>query len=246
MDRLPDSSQESWTDVSSPLRIIALFIALSETLASAAAVATDGTARTMLTSFAVSFPFVVLAVFVWLLVAHTTKLYAPNQYTAETTIEAFANATRRQNTETQLLVRSAVSHAVATAIGAEDVGTATPADVRDQIAANFDQAVEDASVTLARSLLIDGAENVQIAVGNKTSVQDFLDSAYFSLVPAVGPYTYGVDWVLVGGDHETLPEMGSNWAEQQGEEGDFRLLEEVGIRPGTILTAIRRGHRGFR
>jgi hypothetical protein len=199
----------------------------------------------MLTSFAVAFPFVVLAVFVWLLVVHTEKLYAPSQYTPDTTIAAFAEATRRQTRDAQLVAQSAISAAVAPAIVARSNG-ADLNEVREQIAERLDQAVEDASVKLARSLLIEGADTVSIPVSRETTVQDLLDSAYFALTPAVGPYTYGIDWMLVRSDHELLENIGSKWAEGNGMPDDYRPLREVGIEPGATLTAIRRGHRRFR
>lgn len=61
------------TEVTSPLPVIALFILLSQALAGYGTIATSGTTGTIFTCFAVSFPFVVLAVFVWLLVTHTHR-----------------------------------------------------------------------------------------------------------------------------------------------------------------------------
>lgn len=136
------------TEVTSPLPVIALFILLSQALAGYGAIATSGTTGTIFTCFAVSFPFVVLAVFVWLLVTHTQK-----------------SSTRPTNTR---LTRR-----------------------------------------LPHSL------------------------------------TYGIEWILARNDHEALTDIGSNWAEARGYSYDERLLREVGINPGSTLTAIRRDHRKF-
>jgi hypothetical protein len=233
-------------DASSPLRIIALFIALSETLATVGATATDGTARMMMTTFAVSFPFVVLVLFVWLLVAHTAKLYAPSEYTADTSIESFVMATRRQQRDAHIVIRNAIGATVATQVEtAEGATAASEADMRDRLIATYDEAISQFSVTVVRGLILAGAEDYQVPISDRTTVQELLDSVYFSLVPAVGPYTYGMSWVLIRGDHEVLADLGSNWAQRNGRTGDDRPLAEVGIAAGTTLTAAPRGHRKF-
>lgn len=233
---------------SSPLRIVAMFIALCEALATAGAIATDGTARMTLTSFAVVFPFVVLMVFVWLLVKHTEKLYPPDAYTANTSIEAFAAATRRQARDTQRLIdnaRSAVELAVDRTLGSSSVGEEDATSMRQHLVATFDEAVEEASVTVVRRLIIGDAESYQVPVTLEMTVQELLDSVYLSLAPAVGPYTYGTDWVLVREDQEVLRDMGTNRRDNAGVDGDVRRLSEVGITAGMTLTAVRRGHRTF-
>lgn len=231
------------SEADSPLPVIALFILLSESLAGAGAIATDGTTRIMLTIFAVSFPFVVLGVFVWLLVAHTEKLYAPSQYTPDTSIAAFAQATRRETRDAQLVARGALRAAVAPAIVSDG---ADVQQVGEQIVARYDEALEEASVKLVRRLILDDdAETISLPVSEATTVQELLDSIYLSIASAVGPYTYGIEWVLVREDHEALKDIGSNWAEARGSSGDERKLSEVGIGPGSTLTAIRRGHRRF-
>lgn len=81
-------------ETTSPLRILALFIALSEATAGAAAVGTDGGARLLLASFAVVLPLIVLSIFVWLLLRHPGNLYPPDRYTAETGIEKYVGVLR--------------------------------------------------------------------------------------------------------------------------------------------------------
>lgn len=233
-------------DASSPLRIIALFILLSEAAASGAAAATRGATQMILAIFAVSFPLIVFAIFVWLLLKHTLKLYAPHQYTSDTSIQTFASVVAQQQIASQAVLGQAVSEALVTAVASDSSSGdgASVQAVRQHVADAFSEAVRAGSITVIRSVF-DGAEPIQIPTTADTTVQDLLNAIYFALVPSVGPYTYAIDWILVTPEHKPLLNIGSGWAREQGLPGDVRPLSDVGLRPGMTLTVINRSHRSF-
>jgi hypothetical protein len=233
-------------DASSPLRIIALFILLSEAAASGAAAATSGATRMILAIFAVAFPLIVLGVFVWLLLKHPLNLYAPHQYTSDTSIQTFASVLRQQQIASQTILEQAVSEAVVTAVAVDGSPSQTSSvhAVRQHVADAFSEAVRAGSITIIRSVF-DGAEPVKMPVTVDTTVQDLLNAIYFALVPSVGPYTYAVEWILMTPEHKPLLNIGSGWARQQGLPEDARRLTEVGLKPGMTLTVISRSHRSF-
>jgi hypothetical protein len=234
-------------DAGSPLRIIALFILLSQAAVSAAAIGTSGTTQFMLAVFAVAFPIVVLAVFVWLLLRHPGNLYAPSQYTAETNIEDFVSVLTRQQRASQVVLERAVSDAVVSGVVQKSPVEATviAEDVRQHVADAFSQSVADSSVTVVRRNIRADASAATIPIDSDTTVQDLLDSIYYSLVPAVGPFTYNVEWVLALPNHDLLPDLGSAWADKQGQRHDERPIADVGIEPGMTLTVLPRAHRRF-
>lgn len=222
----PATATES---IASPLRVIARFIALSETLATAGAAATDGAARLLLTSFAVGFPLIVLTVFVWLLVRHPANLYAPMEYTAETSVDIFVSALDRRRRAFEVVLSEAVPEAVGAALP-----SAPSEDFRVGFAAAFDRAFRNRAVTILTEAFGYG-HPTRVPVTKETTVQDLLDLTYFSLEPAVEPYTYGRSWVLAREDGKRLPDL------EQGPSGmrnDRRRLGEVGISPGETLWAI--------
>src|SRR5205814_1557120 len=80
---MPEFKIPSWL-TRNPLGIVALFISLiygmSALLLGTAINALSLNNQTILVIFIVSFPFVVLSVFGWLVTRHHTKLYGPGDY----------------------------------------------------------------------------------------------------------------------------------------------------------------------
>jgi hypothetical protein len=223
----------------SPLWIIALFIALSEAVASIAAIATYGVSRLLFTYFATGFPLVVLTVFVWMLLKHPANLYSPGQYTEQTGIEAYVQALTRANRDQQEVITHAVAEAVVTA--AETKSTPVSANtnsLREQVIESIDRYVDRASITVDRRFIMEDAEPVQIPVTEKTTVGSLLDSIFFTISTVVEPFTYGSSWVLADEGSELLGDMGTKWAEQHGLTRDTRSLKEVGIKPGSRLLVV--------
>jgi hypothetical protein len=216
----------------SPLWIIALFIALSELTAAIAAVATDGTTRLIFAVFAVLFPLVVLAVFIWLLIKHPANLYSPSQYTDNVGVQGYAAALSRQYRTTSLVYGQAVSEAIISA-----GGKGGPID-RGEAVRTFERLVEDKSITVDRAAFVSDAEPAQIPVGPETTVDEFLDAVFFEITPSVRPFTYGISWGLATQDHKLLSKMGTRWAKGKGLLRDERSLREVGLEPGGKLWAV--------
>lgn len=220
----------------SPLWIIALFIALSEATAGVAAIVTDGAARLIFACFAVAFPVAVFTAFVWLLVNHAPKLYAPGQYSSDITPEAY-----RQGI-TMTTVASfgrAVAESVAPLLQQDHAEPA--AAMLEAVARRFEVAVAESSVTVSLDRLKPGADVLQIPVTERTTVGRLLDSIYNALAPVVKPHTYNQTWLLVDADGNEYTEMGTKWAERRNLPRDSRRITEVGIVPGSSLTVIAKG-----
>jgi hypothetical protein len=224
----------------SPLWIIALFIALSEATAGIAAIITNGPTRLIFACFAVTFPSVVFAVFVWLLVRHAPNLYAPGQYSRDITPEVYRTGISR--TESIFLGR-AVAKSVVPLLGGDSETPVREADI-EQVARRFEEAIAESSVSISLEDMKRGAGQVHIPVDDGTSIQSLLDQIFFELDSTVQPGTYGRAWVLVDEKGEQLSEMGMSWARKRlGQERDPRTIAAVGILPGAHLTATRLSRR---
>jgi hypothetical protein len=213
--------------VSSPLRIIASFIGLSQALAVTGAAATDGTSRLILTGFAVIFPLVVLGVFLWLLVRHPANLYAPSEYTSSTSVETFAAALDRRQRAFEVVLAQAVPEALLLA------GINEPPEARDLVAEALDSALRERAVTVHVDQFT-SEPPARIPVTEQTTVQDLLDQTYFILEPAVDVFTYGRSWVLERENGERLDSLFSGEPRPDG-----RSLAEAGIEAGDVLRAVR-------
>jgi hypothetical protein len=229
----------------SPLWIIALFVALSQLTAGAAAVATNGTTSLVFAIFAVSFPVLVLIVFVCLLLFTPRTLYTPRQYPEHLRPIDYPEGIRfsRNERNTNLVLKEAVTEAVMAAVvtqhpAADDL--AGQATVRSLVAQTFEDVVDRNSVTLDRSFLMDGAEPVQIPVSSETTVDEFLDAVWFNISESVEPYTYNKSWILADRELSPLQAIGTSWAKRQGWPRDDRTLEDGGIMPGRTYYALPR------
>jgi hypothetical protein len=215
----------------SPLWIIALFIALSEAVAVLAAVVTSGMVQTGFFVFAVSFPVLVFAVFLWLLLKHPANLYSPSQFTSETTtIERYVAALKREQRDSTVILQQAVSEAISDTVEGDDER------VRERISEAFERAIEEGTITVDRTPLLGVADPVRFPVTPDTKVAELLDSIYISITPNVKPFTYNKSWILSDADGGLLKDIGTAWAEERGWARDERSLAEAGIEPGSKLT----------
>jgi hypothetical protein len=224
-----------WSSNPSPLWIIALFIALSEAMAGIAAIATSGTTRLIFAIFAVAFPLLVLTIFVWLLLAHPANLYSPQQYTANTTIQKYAEVLSRERRASAVVLKEAASEA--SALIAVDHGAPQSDERRDEVARNIERIVEESRVKIDRSAILPGADPIEIPVTSGTTVDELLDSVYFSISGAVKPFTYNKAWVLADADRPRF-DIGTQWAKSEGWQRDSRTLAAAGIAPGSTLFAM--------
>jgi hypothetical protein len=220
----------------SPLWIIALFIALSEAMAGAAAIAVGGGAQLIFAIFAVGFPILVFSVFMWMLVKHPANWYPPWQYTADTPVASYASALNRRHQD-EAMVYDKLETAAATAATAA-AAEAGPDAVGDRVRATIRDVVKSNTVTIDPSKLIPHAEPFQIPVSPDTPVGDLLDSVYFAIRPAVKPFTYNKSWVLAEEGRKPLVDIGTTWANTEGIARDERPLTEAGIKPGATLVAL--------
>lgn len=244
-DAAADCGQTVAVDIShaqanpSPLRIIALFIGLSEAIAGGAAVATGGAPRMIFAIFAVCFPLVVLGVFIWILLEHPANLYSPGQYTSQTTIESYARTLSRQRRDESLVFQRAISEASTAMAEAAQEGAPTPDALRERVETIFEHAVEEGTLTIDRSKLIEGAEPIQLPVSSHTTVQELLDSVYFSIASAVKPFTYNKSWILADESLTPLTEMGTRWAKRKAAmSADHRKIADIGIKPAATLSVL--------
>ena len=99
------------------------------------------------------------------------------------------------------------------------------------------------TVKIIRSELIPGSESVSIPITAETTVDAFLDSVYLVVKSKVRLYTYNKAWVLGDGDKRPFGEMGTKWAKSNNRSRDDRYLVEVGISPGSLLYALKKGRR---
>jgi len=225
----------------SPLWIIALFIALSEATAGVAAITTNGSTRLIFACFAVSFPVAVFVVFVWLLIRHAPNLYAPGQYSSDITPEIYRTGIGVGISQAQsLFFARAVAETVVPPPGEHSGGEDRDAVVA-QVAQRFEAAVAESSVTVSLARLKPGAERLQIPVTEGTRVDSLLDAIYFALEPAVKPFTYEQTWVLIDERGTEYSDMGTEWARRRNLPRDSRPIADVGIVPGSQLTAVAKG-----
>jgi hypothetical protein len=230
------SAPKTITSSASPLGVLGLFIGLSEATAGAAAIGTDGASQLILAVFAVVFPLIVFAIFIWLLLVYPANLYPPDQYTAVTTVVDYVAALRREGLASRAVVEQAIVEAVSAATE-HNTGAAQP-EIASSIARAVESAVDRGSVTVDRSLLLPGAEPVRFPVSEDMAVQDLLDSIYFALRPSVKPFSYGESWWLTQEDGTGFPAVGASWASKAfNRNRDERTLASVGIEPGATLKA---------
>src|SRR5947209_6007553 len=107
----------------------------------------DGSTRLVFTVYAVVFPVLVLAVFVWLLLAHPANLYSPTQFGAGTTIEAYVRALRREQRAETSQLRETMVKLAAASVEPEPADTSR-AEIVAGIMTDF---VEKSVVTVDRS-----------------------------------------------------------------------------------------------
>lgn len=218
----------------SPLWIIALFIALSEVTAGAASITTSGATRMIFACFAVSFPVVVFVVFIWLLIEHAPKLYAPGQYSQEITPEVYRTGISRVDTTllSRAVARTVVLSDAENGQGSEDLQIERAARI-------FEEVFEESSIEIEVSPKGYTDSPLKIPVTSETQVSEFLDQIWFDLRGAVKPFTYGRSWVIINpSDGALYTDIGRTWANERKIFSDVRPITEIGILPGTKLKVV--------
>ena len=75
---------------------------------------------------------------------------------------------------------------------------------------------------------------------DRTTVSHFLNELYFEIADFVGPFRYGLEWVLIDAvTDQRLVDIGSYWARATARERDDRLLSTIGVGPSSRLRIAR-------
>lgn len=247
--------------IMTPLKVIALFLSLTEVVLGAATTQTTGGIQVALTSFVIAFPTGVAAAFFAILWDRPWVLYHPADYGRPTDVEAFIMAQRRRPltddhlfVQIQRVVRDTLSSSslatkLAQVSSPEDTGYAGKSISR--ILNDAAQKVEEdilasSFVTIdSRPLLGKRGRVWQVPYSEHVTVSGLLDGLWLSMrSTGLQPYTYGQIWVLRDAESgRTFTNMGRRWAGKAETEPrypppDDRRLKDVGISAGTRLEAV--------
>jgi hypothetical protein len=234
--------------VANPLSTIAVFLAFAEVTSGVAATLTVGGVQIAFTVFSLAFPVVVAAGFGVFLWKKPEVLYAPGDFSKDTPIHAFVEATRGHGLQASLGSQTAAFREIVESAVESTIEKYRPAADADGDAGALARTVAEQEI-LKRTIVVDlpGEESAGpfiVPVGVGTTVDDFLNTVYFALDGLVPPYTYGATWVLV--DPVTgreLADVGSMAVRGRVvEQDDNRPLAEAGIEPGSRLVVRLLGH----
>lgn len=235
MSEIPTFSTAAKGLARNPLGIIALFIVLIYGLAAMTLGVNsklDSGDRAPLVWFLVLFPFIVLALFGWLVSTHHEKLYAPSDFRSD---EIFLQrAQKQQRTQAAKVELTELQDRVRKIV--EDLSTAQtrPDQVAERVAKEVEEAttfIVDASEFLGRPT------ELRYPFAAFETLGELTDAIYFELAPKVRPFQYGLSWVLQWKDTgETLRTLRMLMKVPAGQPfSDTRTLREAGIQPGTTL-----------
>ena len=202
----------------------------------------------MLAIFSVTFPSAVAATFFGILLTRPFVLYAPKDYPNPPSIEAYvtavSSAASRNVQNVEAAVRSAVEEVVVPRLlpmDREKPEALIEATVR---AAREDFQRRSVEVDLGGIVAPDELVQVLTFPVDSVTVSHLLDTIYMTISDHVDSYSYGHQWLLHDpATSKTFKEIGTSWSRAQGlGPRDGRALEEVGIRSGTRLIAVRVDH----
>ncbi|MFF3072352.1 hypothetical protein [Kitasatospora sp. NPDC057936] len=238
-DRSVGGSEER---VLNPLWIISLFLGLAEITVGVAATQAQGWIQGVFALFSVLFPSAVAVGFFRILFSRPFVLYAPKDYPNPPSMEAYVAALssaavgNRENVDAA--VRAAVEGVVIPRLPS---GSGQDANiVIEQAVRAAREDLESHSVTVDLSGIDLGLSGQVLDFPADTvTVANLLDVTYLSIHDYVDAYTYGRQWVLRNPTTgQTFVEIGT---QDQGRDG--RKLQEVGIRSGDRLLAVRTAKR---
>lgn len=222
-----------------PLWIVSLFLGVAEATMGIAATQVDGWVQGLFAVFSVLFPVAVATAFFAVLWNRPYVLYAPADYAGHTGVKEFVDAVslpaERSMGAVESSLRAAVEEAAASRI---DLPGERDALV-EQVVASTRDGVRRREITIdlfslgMRSPLV-------IAPTPDTTVDELLNTVYFTINHRVDPYTYGISWLLRSERSGTLySAMGTAWAQLQDRgEFDERRLASAGIHPGAELAVV--------
>lgn len=222
-----------------PLWVISLFLGLSQVTVTIATTQATGWIQAMLAIFAVTFPTLVSIVFFTVLWRNNKVLYAPREFADGTTVHDFADA-MSGNTQRSVAIVEATLQSLTTRLEAhlQDLG-ATEAQ-RAEIIDWIGNAARNAVVTVHLSGFSQNPRSMQVPIDESTTVTELLDAVYFAIYKKVTNFSYSKTWLLRDINTGRLfDDIGRPYARQYlGTDRDFRLLSEVGLRPGSTLSVV--------
>ena len=230
-----------------PLGIIALFIVLIygfATLLVAFSNRIQPNEQSAIVWFLISFPFIVIVVFGWLVSRHHEKLYAPKDYSDEESfVRSFTNRAKsgQDISHLDLTIEEKIREQILSPEFVKKLQT-PPENLIDILT----DAVHRTTSEIRKSEFIsikfsdisgkeDDVHSVPISTYN--SINELTNEIFFHLYPKIRAFSYGHDWVLFNENSQTVIKLarmitGSGVGRPIK---DLRTLEEVGINPGDTL-----------
>jgi hypothetical protein len=174
----------------------------------------------------------------FLILWHNNKiLYAPREFADGTTVREYSEAMSRTTRRSLDIVDSALTEAVSTLTEKLEALGATSVQ-RDEIVASVSSAARRTVLRVDLTAL--DTRPLDFPLDERTTVDELLDSVYFSASSQIRPYTYNTSWVLR--DVQTgrwFHDIGTHWARTHlNARRDDRALDQVGIEPGSQLAAV--------
>lgn len=229
--------------VFSPLWVISLFLGVSEVAVTVATTQATGWIQSMLAIFAVAFPFLVSLAFFLTLWNNNKVLYAPGEFTSDTTVQDYVEAMNRNNRRSVSIVEAALQSALTRLETQLEVLGAT-AHQRGEILASVSTAARAVMITVNVSVFNTERTEppvVEVPVDESTTVTELLDAVYFAIWGKVEGFSYGKTWLLR--DEFTgrrFDKIGTLYARRYLKtDRDYRQLSEVDIEPASPLAVFK-------
>lgn len=232
-----------------PLGIIALFIVLIYGFAALTVAASsnlEAADRHLICQFLVTFPFVVLGVFGWLVSCHYEKLYAPRDFKSD---DGFINTLKEKNARPELKnLDKKIDEKIKKVLSSESLtlensDSNTIREKLSQAAEEITNEIRNSSfITVdARAFTKSDEDVFELPVSAFRSFGEFTDEIYFAIDSYVKPFEYGHSWVIRNPrNNEIIKNSRMITGVGPGDPvADNRSLAEVGIFPGSVLEIIR-------
>jgi len=229
----------------SPLWIIAIFLSFSETVLGFAVTRTTGGIQVALTTFVVSFPALVGAVFFLILWKKPYVFYPPTEFSKSVDVKAYVDAMQSREAPPVTPISTKAIANIETQMSSILAILESPSNAREKAARILEGTVEAVreSVLQIDSRPLFGRKKGrvwEVSFDPETEMYSFLNNLYFTMQSSGLPaYTYGEVWALKDcqSDRMLIP-AGQQWAELNGKDEDRRTLKELGLRGGMELDVV--------
>ncbi len=227
-----------------PLWVISMFFIFTEVVLGIAVFNTEGGIQVALTWFVILFPIVNAGIFYWILVNKPQNFYPPEAYSND---ESFLKAMNSEKADKLGLIAGKLETTIQDFLTSPHfVNTIASADkdklpdiLNSEVQKISNEIKQAAFITVDISAFSDSSPLV-LPIDALSTIDNLTNEVYFELAPAVRPYAYGHDWVLINTETEetiTVVRMISE-APAGIPLTDKRSLEEMNIKPGAVLRAL--------